>query len=203
MVPVQYIISAESSKSAISHVKAALSAGCKWIQLQVDGLQSSKAEKTAKEIKKLCRENDAAFLIENDIELVKAVEADGIHLTNGMTIAEARHILGEGFLIGANAKSAEEVITNKKQSADYICCGPYDESASNAGESLNLENYTQIVQEVTEKGITLPLSAFGKIRPENTGDILRTGIRGIMIQNSEEKISENIIRETLEIFLNS
>ena len=203
MVPIQYIISAESSKSAISHAKVALKAGCKWIQLQVDDLQNSKAEKTAKEIKKLCRENDAAFLIENNIDLVKSIDADGVHLTNGMTTAEARHILGEGFLIGTNAITAEEVILNKKQSADYICCGPFNHSTANEDETLSLNKYAEIVEEVSNKGITLPLSAFGKILPEDVDAILKTGIRGIMIQISEEKISEDLIRTTLERYLNA
>ena len=203
MVPIQYIISAESYKSAILHTKTALSTGCKWIQLQVDNLQDSKAEKTAKEIKKLCREYDAAFIIENNIELVKTIEADGIHLTNGMTTAEARQILGEGFLIGINTKSAEEIISNKKQSADYICCGPFNEDAIDKEESLNLNKYNQIINEIIGKGITIPVSAFGKICPENVDAILKTGIRGISIQITGEKFDESLIKDTLERFLNA
>lgn len=203
MVPVLYIISAENSKTAISHAKHALATGCKWIQLQVDKLSESKAERTAKEIKKLCREQDATFIIENAIDLVKAIEADGIHLTNGMTTAEARQTLGEGFLIGLNVNNADDVISNKKQSADYICCGPFIDSVNSTEPGLTLKDYENIVSEVEAKGITLPLTAFGNIFPEQVDSILKTGIRGIMIQINEEDPDEQSIKSTLGHFLNA
>ena len=203
MVPVLYIISAENSKTAISHAKHALASGCKWIQLQVNKLSGSKAEKTAKEIKKMCREQDATFIIENAIDLVKAIEADGIHLTNGMTTAEARQTLGEGFLIGLNVCNAEEVVSNKKQSADYICCGPFIDSTSSMESGLTLQDYESIVSEVEERGITLPLTAFGNIHPEHVDSILKTGIRGIMIQSNEENPNEQSIKSELGQFLNA
>ena len=205
MVPVQYIIVAEDKKTTISHVKTAIAAGCKWIQLQTKGISESKVEKATKEIKKICRENDVAFLIENNIELVKAIEADGIHLTDGTTVAKARQILGEGFLIGTNVTTAEEVISNKKQSADYLSCGPFSPTTPSIPDNptLNINEYAQLVEEVANKGISLPLSAFGEILPKHVNAILKTGIRGIAIKFDDINNDDERIKTLLSSYINA
>ena len=204
MIPVQYIIVAKDKKATISHAKTAIAAGCKWIQLQLKDLQASKAEKTAIEIKELCRKNDAAFIIENDMNLVQAIEADGVHLTDGTSVAEARQILGEGFLIGTNVISAEEIILNKKQSADYLCCGPFSPTSKNDDtQLLNIEDYIHIIETMEENDIALPLSAFGEILPEHIDTILKTGIRGITIQTDGKDDSDKNITDTLIAYINA
>lgn len=205
MIPVQYIISANQKLSPLSHVKAALKAGCKWIQIQTNGENDKSLIKTATKIKELCREKQATFIIEDNIELVKTIDGDGVHITDNRSLGEVRQLLGEGFLIGCNARNAEEVINYKRQSADYISCGPFRNTNTDEGtekSAINLTDYENIIRETEAKEIFLPLCAFGDINVADVDPILRTGMRGIAIHIDNDDLKEKQVISTLEEYIN-
>ena len=203
MIPVQYIISTRQKLSVLAHVETAIQTGCKWIQLQGTEGQDKKLVEITTKIKNICRENDVTFIIENNIELVKAIEADGVHLTNGMSVIEARQLLGEGFLIGINAHNAEEIASHKRQSADYICYGPFSGQQGNEPdcEGLTLSEFVQTMNSIIEQEISLPICAFGKIGPDDVMPIMHTGIRGISISLAETDIDKKTVKAILENYL--
>ena len=203
MIPVQYRISTTQEIPLLSHVKTALAAGCQWIQLKTNGEKGEVWQDTMKKIKELCRAQETTFIIENDIELVKNIEGDGIHITDGTSILEVRQLLGEGFLIGANAESAEDIIQKKQQSADYLCYGPYTQELSDKTSCAShpLQNFSDTIKEIEEKEITLPICAYGEIATEDVIPLMATGIRGISIALPDKGINEIMVANTLEKYL--
>lgn len=71
------------------------------------------------------RRLDLAVMIENDIRLVKELDADGVHLrAGGDALAEARRLLGEEKSIGASCVlSRHEAMLMAEDGADYIAFG--------------------------------------------------------------------------------
>ena len=73
----------------------------------------------------ICHANDAAFLIENDIELAADLGADGLHITADNEIYDrARSRLGQEIQIGvAGGHSRHQAMQLAEQGADYVAFG--------------------------------------------------------------------------------
>lgn len=158
-------------------------------------------EKVAQEVQKLCRTYGATFLIDDRVELVHKLKADGVHLgKNDMPIAEARNILGKDFIIGGTANTFDDVRSHYEAGADYIGCGPFRFTTTKEKLSpiLGLEGYQSIVQQMKAEGINLPIVAIGGITLEDIPAIMQTGVTGIALSGTILR-AENPVEETEKI----
>lgn len=187
MIPVQFITSATPHHSHEQAAKLALKGGCKWIQLRVKDASDEELEPIARRLLAKCREVGAAFIIDDRVELVKKIEADGVHLgKNDMSVSEARGLLGEGFIIGGTANSADDIRRLKAETADYIGLGPFrfTTTKKNLSPILGIEGYRRIMDEVRAEGIDTPVVAIGGITPADVSALMQTGVNGIAVSGA-------------------
>ena len=79
---------------------------------------------SAKEIKSLCEKYNVPLIINDNVDVAKAVNADGVHIgQNDMPAHEARKILGKNKIIGVTAKTVEQAQKAEKDGADYLGSG--------------------------------------------------------------------------------
>lgn len=183
----QFISHQNEKMTYLDGIREALAGGCKWIQLRMKGATDEEVRPIALKVKKLCKEQNATFLIDDRVELVKEVGADGVHLgKNDMPIAEARKILGDDFIIGGTANTFEDVKAHYEADADYIGCGPFRFTTTKEKLSpiLGLEGYHEIIQKMKAENIDIPIVAIGGITKEDIPDIMKTGINGIALSGS-------------------
>ena len=158
----------------------------------------------------MCHKYGATFIIDDHVELVKQIEADGVHLgKNDMPIPEARKLLGRNYIIGGTANSFEDVQKHYENGADYIGCGPFrfTTTKKNLSPVLGLEGYQRIVSQMKEAGINLPLVAIGGITRDDLPFLMQTGITGIALSGSilraESPIQEmKTIIQTIDLWKN-
>lgn len=187
MVPVQFITHQTTDIDYEESAQIALRGGCRWIQLRMKDYTDDEVRPIAKRLKALCREHDATFIIDDRVDLVKSIEADGVHLgKNDMPVAEARRVLGEGFLIGGTANTIEDIRGLHRSSADYIGCGPFRFTTTKKGLSplLGLEGYRAIMSAMRQEAINIPLCAIGGITLDDVPDIMDTGVDGIAVSGA-------------------
>ena len=197
----QFITHDTERYSYLDSVRLALGGGCRWIQLRMKDTPISEVETTAREAQKLCQAYGATFIIDDHVELVKQIQADGVHLGKlDMPVAEARKILGSGFIIGGTANTFDDIRMHHAAGADYIGCGPfrYTTTKSNLSPILGLEGYRQIVKEMKEADIRLPIVAIGGITNTDIPTLMQTGITGIALSGSILR-AEHPIEEMKEI----
>lgn len=188
-VRLQYISHQTERYSYLDGIRMALEGGCRWVQLRMKGVPypDEDSMEIAFEAKRLCREHDAIFIIDDDVALVKQIHADGVHLgKNDMPISEARSILGQDFIIGGTANTFADVKAHHKAGADYIGCGPFRFTTTKRGLSpvLGLEGYRSIVEQMKAEGINLPIVAIGGITEQDVTDIMQTGVSGIAVSGA-------------------
>ena len=122
----QFISHQNEKMSYLDGIREALAGRCKWIQLRMKGATDEEVRPIALKVKEWCKEQNATFLIDDRVQLVKELQVDGVHLgKNDMPIAEARKILGDDFIIGGTANTFEDVKAHYEAGADYIGCGPF------------------------------------------------------------------------------
>lgn len=201
---IQFISHYNDRYGYLDGIRMALEGGCKWVQLrQKEGVDKA----VALEAQRMCKEAGATFIIDDNVELVKEIKADGVHLgKKDMPIAEARRILGPDFIIGGTANTFDDVKSHYESGADYIGCGPFRFTTTKQGLSpiLGLEGYRNIVNQMKAEGIDLPIVAIGGITKEDIPSIMQTGVTGIALSgtvlNADNPIQEmkNLIK-TIEI----
>lgn len=165
----------------------ALKGGCRWIQLRMKEASDEDAEREAVRIQALCKQYGATFIIDDRVELVKKLNADGIHLgKNDMPINEARKILGNDCIIGGTANTFDDVLMHYKNGANYVGCGPFrfTTTKKNLSPILGLDGYRHIVTEMKAANIRIPIVAIGGITRKDIPDILHTGVDGIALSGS-------------------
>ena len=91
---VQFITHYTGRYAYLDSVRIALEGGCRWIQLRMKDASPEEILPIAKEALAMCREYGATFIIDDHVEIVKQIKADGVHLGKlDMPIAEARRLL--------------------------------------------------------------------------------------------------------------
>lgn len=194
---IQFISHHNARFSYLDGIKLALEGGCRWVQLRMKDAPDDEIISTAKEVKKLCVEFQATFIVDDHVSLVKIIGADGVHLgKNDMPVDTARRILGKECIIGATANTFDDVENAYNKGADYIGCGPFrfTTTKKNLSPVLGLEGYSEIVKQMKQSGINIPVVAIGGILKEDIPQIMQTGISGIALSgavlNAQDPVSE-------------
>lgn len=180
----QYISQGSTESEQLSHIKAALEAGCDWIQLRFKNADLDTFKKTAEKAQQLCKSHKAVFIINDHVALAKALEADGVHIgLDDMPVAKAREILGANKIIGGTANTLAHVLQRVEERCDYIGLGPLRFTATKEKLSpvLGVEGYRSIMNELNQKQIDTPVYAIGGIVAEDIESLMDTGVHGIAV----------------------
>ena len=194
---IQFITHTNSRYGYTDGARMALEGGCRWIQLRMKDATDDEVRPIAHEIRKLCTEYGAKFILDDRVNLVVETGADGVHLgKNDMPVDEARKMLRRNKIIGGTANTFEDVERLSLQGADYIGCGPFrfTTTKKNLSPVLGLEGYRDITAQMKAHDIQLPIVAIGGILHQDIPAIMQTGVTGIAVSgailNAENPVEE-------------
>ena len=163
----------------IAGVEAALDGGAAAIQYRNKTAPASLRLQQGRALKALCARRGAALIINDDIDLARAVGAAGVHLGRGdATISEARAQLRPTALVGASCyDSLERAEAAVGAGADYIAFGSFYPSntkpdAVRAGLSL---------LSTAKARWTVPVVAIGGITPGNAEVLIEAGADAVAV----------------------
>src|SRR5260370_41966801 len=89
-------------------VRAALSAGCRWVSVREKDLSDEDQIALALTLLPIARRHGARLTLHGDAALAKACGSDGVHLAAGRDPAPSRTLLGPGQLIGVSVHTPPE-----------------------------------------------------------------------------------------------
>ena len=201
---IQFITHENQRFGYVEGAEMALRGGCKWVQLRMKDATDNKFLSIGRKIAALCRSYNATFLLDDRVHLVAELSADGVHLgKNDMPISEARRILGNEKIIGGTANTFADVQHLAAQGADYIGCGPfrYTPTKRNLAPILGLEGYQNILKQMQQVGISLPLIAIGGIVSTDIAALRDIGVNGIAVSGAVLEAADPIkeIKKLIEI----
>lgn len=184
---IQFISHYTDQYSYLDAIRLALDGGCRWVQLRMKDASIQDFLSIGKEVRRLCDSYQATFILDDHVELVREIGADGVHLgKKDMPVAEARKILGNDCIIGGTANTFDDVKMHYEASANYIGCGPFRFTTTKQGLApvLGLEGYRRIIAQMSAEGIDLPMVAIGGITAEDIPAIMQTGVSGIALSGA-------------------
>ncbi|MBQ8300528.1 MAG: thiamine phosphate synthase [Clostridia bacterium] len=176
-------------------VEKALKGGITLLQLREKEMNFEDFVKSSNEIKKLFRKYNVQLIINYNINVAKAVDADGVHIgQDDIPLREARKILGTDKIIGVTAKTTEQAQKAETDGADYIGSGAiFGTSTKGDAKKMDIETLKSITASVN-----IPVVAIGGITDENVLNLKGTGIAGaavvsgIFAEKDIEKASKDL-----------
>ena len=125
-----------------------------------------------RELKALCAEHQVKFIVNDDLELAIALDADGLHLgQDDGDPGTARAILGPRKIIGVSTHSLEEALAAQEAGADYVGFGAV--YATNSKDVPEIRGPEGIA--ILKGRLQIPVVAIGGINKDNACPVIDAG----------------------------
>ncbi|ABL01069.1 thiamine phosphate synthase [Pelobacter propionicus] len=160
-------------------VAAALRGGVGAVQLREKDLPDNELLELARDLRRLTHEHHARLLINRRVDVCQAVGADGVQLgIEGLSIVEARRLLGDGPLIGYSAHAVEEARRAEASGADFVTLSPVYHTPSKApfGEPLGPDRLGEACG-----ALGIPVFALGGIKGSTIARVMAAGAHGVAL----------------------
>ena len=97
-------------------VEESLDGGVTMVQLREKQLEEGTFLEEAKELQALCRQRRIPFLVNDNVDIALAMNADGVHVgQSDMEALDVRKKLGPDKIIGVSAQTVEQGVTARIQ----------------------------------------------------------------------------------------
>ncbi|MBN2693215.1 thiamine phosphate synthase [bacterium] len=172
-----YIADPMFSKNGIlKDVSMACDAGVKIVQYRNKNGDAKTLYKEALELKNICKSKGALLIINDRVDILLAVDADGVHLgQNDIPYPVARKILGKEKIIGVSTHSLQEATIAYYGNADYIGFGAIFKTSTK--EDALQEQGIQKLKDIRK--LDIPIVAIGGITIDNAIDVIEAGADGL------------------------
>ena len=183
-------------------VKESLDGGVTFVQLREKHLDQENFLKEAQNLKKLCKEYQVPFVINDNVDIAIEMDADGVHVgQSDMEAGDVRAKLGPDKIIGVSAQTVEQAILAEKHGADYLGVGAvFPTSSKDDATEVPFETLKAICE-----AVSIPVIAIGGITKDNVKELAGSGICGIAVisaiygQKDIKKASEELKTATKEM----
>ena len=193
----------KEGESLCEAVRKAIEGGASVIQLREKVLVGDELKQLASNVQKVCNQYNVPLIINDDVELAKEIEADGVHIgQNDMDIQSARKILGKDKIIGVTAKTIEQATHAQSNGADYLGSGAvFGSSTKLDAKPMTLDMFQTICESVE-----IPVVAIGGIDETNIEGLRKRKMAGFAVVSAifakdDIKAATHKLREVAEDIL--
>lgn len=159
-------------------IRESLEGGATFMQIREKNLPYDEFLTLAKEVKKVTDEFRVPYVVNDEVEIAKAIDADGVHIgQSDKALVDARKILGPDKIIGVSAQTVEQAVEAQKNGADYLGVGSiFTTSTKLDADDVSLETLRAICD-----AVSIPVVAIGGIKEDNILDLKGTHVDGVAI----------------------
>jgi len=158
-------------------LRAALNGGVDLVQLREKELGRGEIERAAETYRRLCDTYSTLFIVNDDPDLARSCDADGVHVGSHAEVEAARELLGPDAIVGLSTHSEEEVDAANRLPVDYIAVGPVWETPTKPGRpAIGLEPIAHAAEHCVH-----PFFGIGGIDPTNAEQVVRAGARRLVV----------------------
>lgn len=177
-----YLITGELPISRqLKILKRIMPLGIDYLQYRNKFADRQMAYNEALQYKVLCDLYGTHLIVNDWVEVAKAINASGVHLGESDTsIEEAIKALGVMITIGKTAKTVEQAKCAESMGADYIGVGAFYPSKTKK-EALPISTSTLIK---IRKEVKLPIFAIGGLTPNNITKDIISHVDGFAFSNA-------------------
>lgn len=183
----QFITNTESGTSVVDQIKGFIAGGGRWVQVRMKESSDEEVAEVVKAVKPICLETETFLLLDDRVELAKALDVGGVHLgKNDMLPSKARIMLGPAAVIGVTANTIDDVKAVRGLDVDYIGIGPFADTRTkkNLAPILGLEGVRDICMQMKQLEIDKAHVAVGGIKIDDIVPLMEAGVNGIAVSGA-------------------
>jgi thiamine-phosphate pyrophosphorylase len=172
-----YAITPDGEPAATEQLVAAwLEAGVRLVQLRQTRMRRGELLPLARGLAAAVHEAGGTLIVNDQLDVALLAEADGVHLgPDDLSVAAARRVAGDGFVIGASAASPEAARAAGSAGADYLGSGPAFATATKTTKPVIGPDGIAAVA----AAVSIPVFAIGGITPERVLDLRAAGVERV------------------------
>lgn len=189
---------ADSQKLLLEAVGQAMEGGARLIQYRDKKASRREMYETAKRLRRMTSEYGGTLIINDQIDLALAVNADGVHLgQDDLPLWVARKMLGNETIIGISTHTLDEAIGAEAEGADYIGFGPIfkTRTKSDIRTPVGIEAISAI-----KRRVRIPVYAIGGIEKAHLSPLILAGAEGVAVISALAGDVRANVAEWLDIF---
>jgi len=151
-------------------------------QLRLKNVTDEDIIESSKALKPICNKYNVPFILNDRLDLVNKVEADGVHLgEDDGSILEARKLLGPKAIIGASCYNSKHLAMEAaEEGADYVAFGAFFDTITKdpktKADMSIIKDWTLISN--------IPCVAIGGINSSNCKELVNAGADFIAVVGS-------------------
>lgn len=159
-------------------VEEAIQGGTTFVQLREKELDEAHFLEEAREMKKLCETYHVPFVINDNVDIAIAIDADGVHVgQSDMEAGNVRAKLGPEKIIGVSAQTVEQALLAQEHGADYLGVGAvFSTGSKDDADDVSFDTLKAICE-----AVDIPVIAIGGIGKDNVAQLSGSGICGIAV----------------------
>ena len=180
-------------------IESALKGGIAIVQYREKTADDEERLKVARQMRSLCHQYGALFIVNDRIDIAAAAAADGVHLgQHDLPMDVARSMLGPDKIIGRSTTNPTELKRALDEKADYIGVGPVHETPTKPGKSASGNEYVRYAAQHA----TMPWFTIGGLNADNLGPTLAAGatrvavVRALMQADDPTEIARSLVQQT-------
>lgn len=171
------------NKEPLAVLEEVLRGGATCFQLREKGpgaKMGTEKRSFAEACQRLCQQFQVPFIVNDDIPLAIALDADGVHVgQEDMDAAAVRRLLGPTKILGVSVHHMKEAQAAIAAGADYVGTGPvYATTTKNDTEPVA---GTVFITELKRSVPQLPVVGIGGITPSNFQPVIEAGADGVSV----------------------
>jgi len=133
----------------------------------------------AKELQAICKLNKIPFIVNDDLELAMAIDADGIHIGQEDENPDiVRKKIGNKIL-GISAHNLKEAQNALIHGADYLGVGPMYETSTK--KDIREVKGPEVITTMRENNINVPIVGIGGIKRGLINSVMMAGADGVAV----------------------
>lgn len=179
-------------------LEEAIEAGITAFQFREKGtgsLTGNAKLELGKQLRALCQHHQVPFFINDDIDLVKKLDVDGIHVgQEDMCVKEIRKQFPDK-LIGLSISNQQELLESPLEVIDYVGAGAVftTKTKADAKKAVGLE----WIEKLRKEYPSLPIVGIGGINPDNAYLVREAGADGIAVVSAitEAKDIKKVVKK--------
>lgn len=168
-----------SADAMIHTARTAAEYGATVVQLRAPGWKKRQWFETAQALKRVLAPWNVPLIINDQVDVALAVDADGVHVGQAdLPPRIVRQLIGPGKFLGLSVASPAQLASAPLDSVDYLGIGPVYPTGTklDAAPVLGLGGFAELRRQVA-----LPVVAIGGIHTGNCAPVLAAGAQGIAV----------------------
>ena len=168
-------------------VEQAVKGGCSVVQLREKECSTKEFIELARSVKKVTDRYGIPLIINDRIDIMMAVDADGVHLgQDDMMVRDARKLIGTKKIIGCSAHNLEEARRAYEEGADYLGVGAIYPTTTKVKTVLTS---TDTLRDICN-AVPIPANAIGGLNKDNIDVLAGIPIAGICVVSAIMKADD-------------